>query len=233
MNIKELKEITFKVNLKLVEHGLVIFTWGNVSMIDRDKEIIAIKPSGISYDNMSSDDIVILDFEGNVLEGDMRPSSDTPTHLALYKAFGDIGGIVHTHSTWATTFAQAGSPIPCFGTTHADYFYGEIPITRKMTAEEINGDYEYNTGNVIIEIFKRENILSIPGVLVMNHGPFTWGKSADDALDNAVVLEQIAKMAYGTMVLSPQLKGIDEVLLNKHYLRKHGKGAYYGQKNKM
>ena len=230
MNIRKLKEQTLKANLGLVEHSLVIFTWGNVSMIDRTNKIVAIKPSGVSYDSMCIDDIVVVDFDGNIIEGDMQPSSDLPTHLELYKAFKDIGGIVHTHSTFSTIFAQAGLAIPCLGTTHADYFYGGIPITRKLKHLEIKNDYEKNTGKVIIEAFKNKKAYEIPGVLVMNHGPFIWGKDAQDALHNAAVMEQLAETAYATMLLAPKISAIDDVLLDKHYLRKHGKNAYYGQK---
>lgn len=230
MNIKKLKKLVYKANLDLVEYGLVIFTWGNVSMIDRARGIVAIKPSGVEYDLMTEDDMVIIDIEGNVIEGDNNPSSDTATHLVLYKEFPDIGAVVHTHSTWATTFAQAKRAIECFGTTHADYFYGEIPVTRNMTKKEIENDYEKNTGVVIAETFADKKALHIPGVLVANHGPFAWGEDAETAVHNAVVMEQLAKMAYGTLALSPDASQANASLIDKHFMRKHGENAYYGQK---
>lgn len=229
MKTSKLKRIVYEANLNLVKHGLVIFTWGNVSMVDREKGIVAIKPSGVEYDAMTVDDIVIVDLDGNVLEGDKSPSSDTPTHLVLYNKFEDIGAIVHTHSTWATTFAQAKRSIPCLGTTHADYFYGDVPITRTLTRKEIGSNYEENTGIVIAEAFEGEKAMDIPGVLVANHGPFAWGSDADNAVHNAVVMEQVAKMAYRSITLSPEINQIDKALLDKHYLRKHGDDAYYGQ----
>lgn len=227
--LEQLKEEVWKANLDLVKHGLVIFTWGNVSGIDRAGGLVAIKPSGVSYDVMRPSDMVILDLDGRVVEGTLKPSSDAPTHLVLYRNFLNIGGIVHTHSEWATSWAQAGRGIPAIGTTHADYFYGEIPCTRKMTEAEIKGDYELETGNVIIERFNNLDADMIPGVLVNNHAPFNWGKNADDAVHNAVVLEEVAKMAFRSFVLNPETK-MDQVLLDKHFLRKHGKNAYYGQK---
>ncbi|MEI7831040.1 MAG: L-ribulose-5-phosphate 4-epimerase [Prolixibacteraceae bacterium] len=227
----ELKQRVFEANLNLVKHGLVIFTWGNVSEIDRERGIMAIKPSGLSYDTMTWQDMVLVDLEGKVVDSKWKPSSDTPTHLLLYKEFGLIGGIVHTHSEWATSWAQMGLPIPALGTTHADYFYGEIPCTRKLTEHEVKGDYELATGLVISETFKKRNIdpLAVPAVLVEGHGPFAWGKDATDAVHNAVVLEQVAKMAHHALTMN-KVTGIDQFLLDKHYLRKHGKDAYYGQK---
>lgn len=227
--VEELKEKVFKANIDLVKHGLVIFTWGNASGIDREKGLVVIKPSGISYDEMKASDMVVLDLEGNRVEGSLKPSSDTPTHLVLYNSFPDIGGIVHTHSTFATSWAQAGKEIPNIGTTHADYFNAAIPCTRRMTRQEIEGEYEKETGNVIAERFKELNPAYIPGVLVDNHGPFSWGKDADEAVHNAVVMEQVAKMAYISFLINPELK-MNEHLITKHFHRKHGPGAYYGQK---
>jgi len=226
--IEVLKEKVYQANLDLVKNGLVIFTWGNVSGIDREKGLIAIKPSGVSYENMKMEDIVVLDLKGNIIEGKLKPSSDTPTHLVLYNAFPEIGGIVHTHSTYATSWAQAGKDIPNIGTTHADYFNDAIPCTRQMTQEEIQGEYERETGNVIIERFKNINPIYIPGVLVNNHGPFSWGKNADEAVHNAVVMEQVAKMAYISYGVNPQLS-MNKELITKHFHRKHGPDAYYGQ----
>jgi len=226
--LKKLKQEVLQANLDLVKHGLVIFTWGNVSAIDRKKGLVIIKPSGVSYDDMKADDMVVLDLDGNVVEGELKPSSDTATHIVLYKMFPDIGGVVHTHSTFATAWAQAGKDIPNIGTTHADYFKDDIPCTRTMTAEEVNGQYELETGNVIIERFKDLNPDFTPGVLVKNHGPFAWGKDAHDAVHNAVVLEQIAKMAFIAYSVNPGLK-MNEELIKKHFFRKHGEGAYYGQ----
>jgi len=227
----ELKKRVFEANLDLVKHGLVIFTWGNVSEIDRDKGIIAIKPSGLAYNNMTWQDMVLVDLDGKVVDSKWKPSSDTPTHLVLYDDFKEIGGVVHTHSEWATSWAQMGLPIPALGTTHADYFYGEIPCTRKLTMEEVNGQYELETGHVIVETFRNKNIdpSAVPAVLIDGHGPFSWGKSANDAVHNAVVLEQVAKMAHHAITMN-KVTGIDQYLLDKHYLRKHGKNAYYGQK---
>ncbi len=227
--LEKLKEQVFRANLDLVKHGLVIFTWGNVSGIDREKELVIIKPSGVSYDVMKPKDMVVLNMYGQVVEGNLKPSSDAATHLVLYRQFQNIGGVVHTHSEWATSWAQAGRSIPAIGTTHADYFYGEIPCTRKMTKEEIEKDYELETGKVIVETFKNLNPDQIPGVLVNNHGPFSWGTDADNAVHNAVVLEEVAKMTFRSLVLNPETK-MDQVLLDKHFLRKHGKNAYYGQK---
>lgn len=228
--LEELKKKVLEANLKLPQYNLVTFTWGNVSAIDRESSLVVIKPSGVSYSDMTADDMVVVDLEtAKVVEGKWKPSSDTPTHLELYKAFKDVGGIVHTHSSWATSFAQAGMGIRPLGTTHADYFYGEIPCTRAMTEEEIKGEYEKETGTVIIETFKGIEPLSIPAVLVKNHGPFAWGKDADEAVHNAVVLEEISAMNYRAMTLNPTVADMQSVLLDKHYLRKHGKNAYYGQ----
>lgn len=230
MLLKELREEVLKANLLLPEHHLVTFTWGNVSGIDKESGLMVIKPSGVDYDKLRAEDLVVLDVKtGEKVEGDLNPSSDTPTHLELYRAFPALGGIVHTHSPWATIFAQAMKSIPCFGTTHADYFYGTIPVTRPMTNEEISGEYEKETGSVIIETFQNIDPADMPGVLVANHGPFTWGKDAMNAVHNAVVLEEVAKMAHAALALNPALTSINPVLLDKHYLRKHGKNAYYGQ----
>jgi L-ribulose-5-phosphate 4-epimerase len=229
--LSNLKISVFEANLSLVKYGLVIFTWGNVSGIDRDKGLVVIKPSGVTYDAMKPDDMVVVDMDGRVVEGYLKPSSDTPTHLVLYKAFPDIGGIVHTHSPWATAWAQSGQPIPALGTTHADYFYGAIPCTRKLSIAEVENSYEEETGNVITETFRNANLdpNAIPGVLVNNHAPFSWGKNPHMAAHNAKVLEEVAQMAYHTLQLNPKAS-IDQFLLDKHYLRKHGKNAYYGQK---
>ncbi|MBR5515393.1 MAG: L-ribulose-5-phosphate 4-epimerase [Clostridia bacterium] len=227
--LEQLKEKVFKANLELPRYGLVTFTWGNVSAIDREKGLVVIKPSGVEYDTMTVEDMVIVDLEGNIIEGNRKPSSDTPTHLVLYKAFPNIGGIVHTHSRNATSWAQAGMDIPALGTTHGDYFYGNIPCTCKMTAEEIAGEYEAETGNVIVETFKNLSADDIPAVLVNSHGPFTWGKDAENAVHNAVVLEELALMAFQTKMLNPAIEIMQKELLDKHYLRKHGKNAYYGQ----
>jgi L-ribulose-5-phosphate 4-epimerase len=227
--LNELKKQVFEANLDLVKHGLVIFTWGNVSGIDREKGLIVIKPSGVSYDNMKAEDMVVVDLDGKVVEGKYKPSSDTPTHLVLYKNFENIGGVVHTHSEWATSWAQAGLSIPALGTTHADYFYGPIPCTRKLTKQEIETAYEIETGNVIVETFKGIDPLAVPAVVINSHGPFSWGKDAHDAVHNAVVMEECAKMAHHTLTMN-KVNGIDQFLLDKHYYRKHGPGAYYGQK---
>ena len=226
--LKKLKNKVCKANLELVKYGLVVFTWGNVSAIDREKGLVVIKPSGLSYDKMKPEDMVVVDLDRNIVEGDYKPSSDTATHLVLYKNFPDIGGVVHTHSEWATIWSQAGQPVPALGTTHADYFYGDIPCTRKLTNHEIEGDYEKETGNVIVEKFHSLDPNAIPGVLVNNHGPFAWGKDADDAVHNAVVMESVSKMAYFTLNIK-RVSRLDQKLLDKHYLRKHGKDAYYGQ----
>lgn len=231
--LDELKEKVFRANLNLVRHGLVIFTWGNVSGIDRERGLVVIKPSGVDYDAMKASDMVVVDLAtGEVVEGDLRPSSDTPTHLAIYRAWPEAGGVVHTHSTYATAWAQAGLDIPNIGTTHADYFHRDIPCTPDMTREEVQGDYELETGHVIVRRFDGMNPMHTPGVLVKNHGPFTWGTTPHDAVHNAVVLEQVAKMAYIAETLNPSLT-MNPLLVEKHYLRKHGPNAYYGQtKNK-
>lgn len=229
--LEELKKQVYQANMSLPQHGLVVFTWGNVSGIDRDKELIVIKPSGVEYDELSPEKMVVVDFEGNIVEGDLKSSSDTATHIELYKKFKNIGGIVHTHSSWAVSFAQAGLDIPAAGTTHADYFYGNIPVTRKMRKKEIEVDYEKNTGLVIAETFNEKNISpdDIPGVLVHDHGPFTWGTTPENAVHNSVVLEQVAEMTYHSMQLNHEDIEMDQELLDKHYLRKHGENAYYGQ----
>lgn len=226
--LEALKENVFHANLDLVKHGLVIFTWGNVSAIDRESGLVVIKPSGVSYDEMKAEHMVVVDLEGKVVEGNLKPSSDTATHLVLYKAFPEIGGIVHTHSTYATAWSQAGIDLPNIGTTHADYFSQDIPCTRMMTQEEIEGAYELETGNVIVERFQQINPVHVPGVLVCNHGPFSWGKDAHDAVHNAVVMEQCARMAHIAYSVNPNLK-MNPHLIKKHFFRKHGPGAYYGQ----
>lgn len=228
--LEELKKKVCEANLLLPKYNLVTFTWGNVSAIDRDSKLVVIKPSGVSYEEMTPDDMVTVNLNGEVVDGKYKPSSDTPTHLELYKAFPALGGIVHTHSRWATTFAQAGTAIPPLGTTHADYFYGEIPCTRAMTKAEIQGEYEKETGTVIIEAFKNIDPMSVPAVLVKSHGPFTWGADAEEAVHNAVVLEEAAFMAYHALTLTRGLSSMNRTLLDKHYLRKHGANAYYGQK---
>ncbi|AIM22762.1 MULTISPECIES: L-ribulose-5-phosphate 4-epimerase [Serratia] len=229
--LNELKRQVLAANLSLPAYGLVTFTWGNVSAIDRQSGLVVIKPSGIAYEAMTLADLVVVDLEGKVREGHRKPSSDTATHLALYRAFADIGGVVHTHSRNATIWAQAGQPIPALGTTHADYFYGDIPCTRPMSEAEIAGDYEGETGKVIIETFKQagRDPQQVPGVLVYSHGPFAWGKDAADAVHNAVVLEEVAIMAMATRQLAPAIAPMQPELLDKHFLRKHGKHAYYGQ----
>ena len=227
--LEQLKETVLQANLLLPQHQLVTFTWGNVSAMDRGMNLVVIKPSGVSYDTMTAADMVVVDLDGNIVEGTLNPSSDTPTHLELYKTYPDIGGVVHTHSRWATTFAQAGLPIPALGTTHADDFYGDIPVSRRMTPQEIAGAYEQETGRVIVETVG-QNAMDIPAVLVHSHGPFTWGKDAMAAVHNAVVLEEVAFMAWHAMQLNPDLARMQQELLDKHFLRKHGKNAYYGQK---
>ncbi|GEQ22919.1 L-ribulose-5-phosphate 4-epimerase UlaF [Clostridium butyricum] len=227
--LEELKKKVYEANMEVQRKGLVIYTWGNVSGIDREKGLVVIKPSGVDYDTMKAEDMVILDLEGNIIEGKYKPSTDTPTHLVLYNTYPNIGGVVHTHSEWATTFAQAGISIPAFGTTHADYFYGDIPCTRDLTENEINGEYEKETGNVIVETIGEKNPLEIPAIIVKNHGPFTWGKDPDNAVYNAVVLDKVAEMAYKTMTLNRSIESVNQILLDKHYLRKHGVNAYYGQ----
>ncbi len=227
--MQQLKQRVFEANMALPRHGLVTFTWGNVSGIDRERQCIAIKPSGVAYEQMSADDIVIVDMNGVVVEGKYRPSSDTATHLALYKQYPELGGVVHTHSTHATAWAQAGLSIPALGTTHADYFFGDIRCTRALTCEEVQGEYELNTGNVIVETLGNGNPLHTPGIVVYQHGPFAWGKTAEDAVHNAVVMEEVARMAWIARGINPLLQPIDSYLMNKHFQRKHGPDAYYGQ----
>ena len=227
--LEKLKQQVLQANLLLPKHRLVTFTWGNVSGISREEGLVVIKPSGVSYDELTIEDLVVVDLKGNIVEGRLRPSSDTATHLILYKHLPEIGGIVHTHSPWATSWAQAGKALPAFGTTQADYFNGTVPCTRPMTKEEILGEYELETGNVIIEAFKDLDPNQVPGVLVHGHAPFNWGKDALDAVHNAVVLEECAKMAYHSLNLNPSLQSMDQTLLEKHFYRKHGAHAYYGQ----
>lgn len=227
--LEELKQLVYEANMELPARGLITYTWGNVSGIDREKSLFVIKPSGVDYENLHPEDMVVMDLNGNKVEGELKPSSDTPTHLELYKAFPEIGGVVHTHSPWAASWAQAGRSIPCYGTTHADYFYGEIPCARNLTPEEIETGYETNTGKVIIETFTEKNPSYVPGVLCANHGPFTWGKDAKEAVHNAVVLEEVAKMACRTEMLRPGVQEAPQVIRDKHFMRKHGPNAYYGQ----
>ncbi len=229
--LEELKRQVFEANMELPKRGLITYTWGNVSGIDRETGYFVIKPSGVDYEKMTVEDMVVLDLNGNKIEGRYKPSSDTPTHMELYKKYPEVGGIVHTHSSWATSFAQAGRGIPLYGTTHADYFLGSIPCARSLTSEEINGEYEKNTGLVIIETFEKEkrNPMHTPGVLCTNHGPFTWGKDTMEAVHNAVVLEEVAKMAFRTEMLNKDVKEAPDVIRDKHFNRKHGEGAYYGQ----
>lgn len=228
--LENLKELVCDANLRLPAHGLVTFTWGNVSAIDRESGFVVIKPSGVEYNELTPDKMVVVDLDGNIVEGDLNPSSDTPTHVYLYRQFENIGGIVHTHSTHATAFAQARIPIEAYGTTHADYFYGAIPCTRELTAVETRDNYEINTGKVIAEAFKLLKPDAIPGVVVANHGPFAWGKNAAEAVHNAVVLEEVAKMAILMKTINPDSDPINKYILDKHYNRKHGANAYYGQK---
>jgi L-ribulose-5-phosphate 4-epimerase len=229
--LEQLKKQVYESNIALPRHGLAIFTWGNASAVDRESGLVVIKPSGVEYDALSPEMMAVLTLDGKQVEGEAKPSSDTPTHLALYKAFPEAGGIVHTHSRWATIFSQAGRGIPALGTTHADYFYGEIPCTRTMTPEEIAGEYEYETGAVIIETFRNLSPADIPGVLVHSHGPFAWGKDVSEAVHNAVVLEEAAMMAWNTLLLAgKECQPMQKELLDRHFLRKHGPGAYYGQK---
>jgi L-ribulose-5-phosphate 4-epimerase len=229
--LEELKNKVFEANMELPKRGLVTFTWGNVSAIDRESGYIVIKPSGVDYETMKAEDMVVIDLNGNHIEGKYKPSSDTATHIELYKQYPEMGGIVHTHSTWATSWAQAGRDIPLYGTTHADYFYGSIPCARSLTEEEINGEYEKNTGLVIIETLGQRNIKpkDMPGILLSNHGPFTWGKDAAEAVHNAVVLEEVAKMACYSELINNKVKPAPQAIADKHYLRKHGANAYYGQ----
>ena len=230
--LEQLKQEVLEANLLLPKHKLITFTWGNVSGIDREKGLIVIKPSGVEYEDMTADDMVVVDLNGTVVEGSLRPSSDTPTHIELYRSFPDIGGVVHTHSRWATSFAQAGVGIIPMGTTQGDYFYGEIPCTRPMTPEEIAGEYEKETGKVIIETFQNRGIdpVHVPGVLCASHGPFTWGKDAAQAVYHAVVLEEVARMAILTLTIDPDAQPAPQHVLDKHFMRKHGPNAYYGQK---
>lgn len=228
---EEIKERVYRANMALSENKLITLTWGNVSEIDREKGIVCIKPSGVSYETMKAEDMVVIDLDGNKVDGELNPSSDTPTHLELYRRFDKIGGIAHTHSRWATIFAQAHRDIPVLGTTHADAFYGSVPCTDEMTEEEIFSDYEKNTGVVIARKFNEETIMQIPGVLVHSHGPFTWGKNASESVQNSIILEEVAMMAWHSLAMSPDAV-CSKFLLDKHYLRKHGKGAYYGQKKK-
>ncbi len=229
--LEDLKQRVYEANMLLPAHGLVTFTWGNVSEIDRETGIFAIKPSGVDYDKLKPEDMVLVDLEGNKVEGKYNPSSDTATHVELYKAFPEIGGVVHTHSSYATSWAQAGRDIPCYGTTHADYIYGEVPCLRCLTKEEIDEAYERNTGLLIVSEFKKMNkeILAVPAVLCKNHGPFAWGKNGHEAVHNAVVLEEVAKMAYRAELINPEVKPAPQELQDKHYYRKHGANAYYGQ----
>ncbi|MCD8327149.1 MAG: L-ribulose-5-phosphate 4-epimerase [Lachnospiraceae bacterium] len=230
--MEELKQSVYGANMELPRHGLVTFTWGNVSAIDRERGLFVIKPSGVEYEKLTPGDMVVVDLDGNVVEGHFKPSSDTPTHLELYKAFPQIGGIVHTHSSYATSWAQSGRSIPCYGTTHADYIYGEVPCVRCLTAEEIAENYEKNTGLLIVSEFQRmgKDPEAVPAVLCKNHGPFAWGKDAKEAVHNAVVLEEVAKMAYRTELINPEVAPAPQELQDKHYYRKHGANAYYGQR---
>lgn len=230
--LEELKKKVYEANMELPKYGLVTFTWGNVSGIDREKGLIVIKPSGVEYETMSAEDMVVVDLDGNVVEGKYRPSSDTPTHIELYKAFENIGGIVHTHSSWTTSWAQAGRDIPCYGTTHADYMYGSIPCARCLTKEEIDEGYEKNTGKLIVDVFKEKDYEAVPAVLCKNHGPFTWGKDPSEAVYHAVVLEEVAKMAARTEIINGHVLPAPQELQDKHYYRKHGANAYYGQEHK-
>jgi L-ribulose-5-phosphate 4-epimerase len=230
MKVESLREQVLRANLEIVRSGLVIATFGNASGIDRESRLVAIKPSGVPYDRLSPGDLVVTDLDGRIVEGKLRPSSDLPTHLALYRAFEKIGGVVHTHSRYATAWAQANAEIPCFGTTHADYFRGAVPITDPMPAAEIQSEYEWNTGQAIIRRFARLDPESMPAVLVSGHGPFAWGNSAEDAAHNAIMLEELAHLAYLTLTIRADTRAIPDVLRDKHFLRKHGPGAYYGQK---
>ncbi len=229
--LEELKKQVYEANMLLPKYGLVTFTWGNVSGIDREKGLFVIKPSGVDYDLLKPEDMVVMDLEGNKVEGSMNPSSDTPTHLELYKAFPEIGGVVHTHSSYATSWAQAGRSIPCYGTTHADYIYGDVPCVRCLTKDEIEAAYEENTGHLIVNYFRenKRDVVATPAVLCKNHGPFAWGKNAMEAVHNAVVLEEVAKMAYRCETINPQVESAPQELMDKHYYRKHGANAYYGQ----
>ena len=229
--LEELKQKVYEANMLLPKYKLITFTWGNVSGIDRESGLFVIKPSGVEYDELKPEDMVVVDLEGNVVEGKYRPSSDTATHLELYKAFPELGGVVHTHSSYATSWAQAGRSIPCYGTTHADYIYGDVPCVRCLTKDEIEDAYETNTGRLLVSDFKEKNrdVVAVPGVLCKNHGVFTWGKDAHDAVHNAVVVEEVAKMAFRTELINPDVKPAPSELMDKHYYRKHGANAYYGQ----
>jgi len=227
--LEELKKEVYEANMELQKKGMVIYTWGNVSGIDREKNLVVIKPSGVSYDEMKPEDMVVVDFDGNVVEGHYKPSSDTATHIVMYKTYPQIGGVVHTHSTNAVVFAQAGMAIPAMGTTHADYFYGDIPCTRDLTAQEIEEAYELNTGKVIVETIGDGDPMAIPAIVVKNHGPFAWGKTPAGSVYNAVVLDKVAEMAYKTLTLNPRTPREPQYILDKHYFRKHGPNAYYGQ----
>ncbi len=227
--LEQLKKEVYEANMELVEKGLVIYTWGNASGIDRESGLVVIKPSGVDYDVLTPEDMTVVDLEGNRVEGRYKPSSDTATHLELYKRYPEIGGVVHTHSVWATVFAQAGLDVPALGTTHADYFYGDIPCARGLTEAEIEEAYEKNTGKVIIECIGDRPVMDVPGILVRNHGPFAWGKTAGGAVYNAVVLDKVAEMAYKTITLNPDVRHAPQYLMDKHYFRKHGANAYYGQ----
>lgn len=233
MMLKELREEVYRANMELPERGLVVYTWGNVSGIDRQKGLIVIKPSGVEYDDLTPDNLVIVDMDNKIVEGNLNPSSDTKTHVELYKSFPEIGGIVHTHSPHAVAWAQAGKDIPCYGTTHADYFYGSVPCTRNLTAQEVDEDYELNTGKVIAETFRERKLdpVAVPCVICRNHGPFTWGKNAAKAVYHAVVLEEVAKMAMYTVTIDAHAPEAPQYVKDKHYLRKHGPNAYYGQGN--
>ncbi|HCG9711012.1 TPA: L-ribulose-5-phosphate 4-epimerase [Vibrio parahaemolyticus] len=228
--LPELREQVWRANMDLQVHKLVTFTWGNVSGIDRKSGLVVIKPSGVAYEDLCPENMVIVDLDGSVIQGSLKPSSDTATHLELYRAFPQLGGVVHTHSSYATSWAQAGAVIPAFGTTHADYFYGHIPCARALTQQEIESDYELNTGKVIVETIGEGDPMAIPGILVREHAPFTWGTDPHNAVHNAVVVEEVAKMAFHTLTINPSTLPIPQTLLDKHYLRKHGKDAYYGQK---
>lgn len=228
--IAQLKQRVFDANMALPQHGLVTYTWGNVSAVDRERGLVVIKPSGVAYEVMRADDMVVVDLQGNLVEGHYRPSSDTPTHLELYRRYPQMGGIVHTHSTHATAWAQAGLDIPALGTTHADYFFGDIPCTRPLTAQEVEHEYEKNTGVVIAQTLGDRNPLHTPGMIAYQHGPFCWGKDAEEAVHNAVVLEEVARMAWLACTLNPHLRALDHALQHKHFNRKHGPNAYYGQK---
>jgi len=230
--LEELKREVLKANLALVNYKLVTLTWGNVSGIDRERNLVVIKPSGVDYDNMKIEDMVVVDLNGNIIEGKNRPSSDTATHIELYKAFRQIGGVAHSHSEYATIFAQACREIPCFGTTHADHFFGPVPVTRFLTEDEVNSDYELNTGKIMVERFKNLDHVATPGVLLAGHAPFTWGKDSADSVKNNLILERIAKMALYSLQLNNNLDGLPDYILKKHYMRKHGPDAYYGQPKK-